>query len=195
MPDLFHGPGGVALGVLSDTHLPYRMQRLPRAVFDIFRDVDIILHAGDVDRVECLRDLAALAPLHAVRGNPHLFDLSDGGSDLPADVQLTLAGYRVVVNHGGWPSFWSQAGDWLIENLFRPDKDEFNRRTADRLARLYPDADIIVFGHTHRAYQAWHNRTLVFNPGAVCFTRRQIPSVGRLYLGLDGIQAKVIRLT
>jgi putative phosphoesterase len=182
------------IGILSDTHLPYRMQKLPYMIFDIFRDVDIILHAGDVDRIHLLQNLAALAPLHAVRGNPHFTDFSDGGRDLPLELQFTIAGRQVVVTHGGWPHLWSQASDWFFENLFRPDKDVLNRRIAKRLARRYPHADAVVFGHSHRSYQAWHNGTFIFNPGAVCPTRGQVPSVGKLYLEAGTIKAEVVPL-
>jgi putative phosphoesterase len=171
------------------------MQHLPDEIFDIFRDVDLILHAGDVDRIEYLDDLAALAPLHAVRGNPHFLDLSDGGRDLPVELQLTIAGHSVIVNHGGWFNLWSQAGDWFVESVLRPTRDLLNPRIANRLAQLYPVADIIVFGHSHRPYQVWRNRTLIFNPGAVCLTPRRTPSVGRLYLGPGAVKAEIIPLT
>lgn len=194
MPDLRRGTDVTVVGVLSDSHLPYRLRRLPDEVLRIFGDVDLILHAGDVDRIEFLGDLAALAPLHAVRGNLHWRDLSDGGRDLPADLRLTVAGREVVVNHGGWTGLFSQAGDWFVESLIMPGGDRLNERMANRLVALYPQADVVVFGHSHRAYYAWHNRTFVFNPGAVCPTKRQIPSVGRLYLGPDSIEAEVVPL-
>lgn len=194
MPDRPKKPDTVTVGVLSDTHLPYRMQHLPDEIFHIFQDVDLILHAGDVDRIGYLSDLAALAPLHAVRGNLHFTDLSDGGHDLPLNLQLPIAGHSVVVDHGGWPDFWSKAGDWVIENLFKPGKDLLNQRIADRLVQLYPQADVIIFGHSHQPYQAWHDKTLIFNPGAVCPTSRQVPSVGRLYLGPGIAEAEVIPL-
>jgi putative phosphoesterase len=194
VPDRPKEPGAITVGVLSDTHLPYRIRRLPDEVFHIFQDVDLILHAGDVDRIEYLSDLAELAPLHAVRGNLHFADLSDGGRELPVELQLTIAGRNVVINHGGWSSIWSQAGDWFVETLFRPTKDKLNQRIANRLAYLYPQTDVILFGHSHRPYRAWHNKTLIFNPGAVCPTVRRIPSVGRLYLGPNTVEAEVVPL-
>jgi predicted phosphodiesterase len=136
VPDRQEDRNTVIVGVLSDTHLPYRMQRLPDEVFHIFQGVDLIIHAGDVDRIEYLNDLAALAPLRAVRGNPHLADLSDGGRDLPSDLSLTIAGYNVVINHGGWSGLWSVAGDWFVESIVRPGGYRLNARIADRLARL-----------------------------------------------------------
>lgn len=194
MPEPLQEPNSVIVGLLSDTHLPYRLRQLPRDVLHIFRDVDLILHAGDVDRIEYLRELAELAPLHAVRGNLHFTDLSDGGRELPAELRLAIAGRSVIVNHGGWPHLWSQAGDWLVENLVRPDKDLTNARLARRLVQRYPQADVIIFGHTHRPYQAWHSKTLILNPGAVCPTGRQAPSVARLYLGPGTVEAEVITL-
>jgi predicted phosphodiesterase len=187
-------PNTVTVGVLSDTHLPYRMDRLPDQIHQAFQDVDLILHAGDVDRIEYLDGLTSLAPLHAVRGNPHFKDFSDGGRDLPVEWQLTIAGHSVVVNHGGWPGFWSQAGDWFVQYLLRPGQDVLNQRIANRLAQIYPQANLIVFGHSHRPYQTWHNRTLIFNPGAVCPTRRQVPSVGKVYLGPGTVEAEIISL-
>jgi len=182
------------VGVLSDTHLPYRLQRLPDQVFRIFQDVDLIIHAGDVDRIQHLSDLAALAPLHAVRGNLHFADLSDGGRDLPVDLHLKVAGRSVVVNHGGWTGLLSVAGDWFVESVVRPGGQRLNVRIADRLARLYPQAEVIVFGHTHRPYRAWHNGILIFNPGGVCPTLGRTTSVGMLYLGPDTIEAEIIPL-
>ncbi len=187
-------PETVVVGVLADTHLPRRMSRLPEAVLRIFEGVDLILHAGDVDRIELLHELAALAPLHAVRGNLHFRDLSDGGRDLPVDLQLTIAGRHVVVNHGGWPHFASKATDWVAERLLCIGGDRVNRRIVARLMPMYPQADVIIFGHSHQAYQAWHGQTFIFNPGGVCPTRRRVPSVGKLYFGPDGVKAEVIRL-
>ncbi len=184
----------VIVGVLSDTHLPYRLQRLPDQVFHIFQDVDLIIHAGDVDRIKYLNDLAALAPLHAVRGNLHFADLSDGGRDLPVDLSLAVAGRRVVANHGGWTGLLSVVGDWFVESVVKPGGHRLNVRIANRLARLYPQADVIVFGHTHQPYQAWHNGVLIFNPGAVCPTLGRATSVGMLYLRPDTIEAEIIPL-
>ncbi len=188
-------PETVVVGVLADTHLPRRMSRLPEAVLRIFEGVDLILHAGDVDRIELLHELAALAPLHAVRGNLHFGDLSDGGLDLPVELQLTIAGRRVVVSHGGWPHLISQAGDYIAERFLGLNADRLNRHIAARLAPRYPQADVIIFGHSHQAYQAWHGATFIFNPGGVCPTRHRVPSVGKLYLGPDTVKAEVIVLS
>ena len=52
------------LGIISDTHGLLRPQ-----VFDLFKEVDHILHGGDVGKPEILTDLETLAPVTAVYGN------------------------------------------------------------------------------------------------------------------------------
>jgi len=190
---LSHKPE-LRVGVISDTHLPYRMACLPRQVTDLLRGVDVILHAGDVDRLDYLEPLRKLAPVYAVQGNVHFLELSDGGSDLPVALHLTLAGHHIVLTHGGWPDLWAKAWDWVVEHLLWPGGERVNRRIARRLLRQYPDARVIIFGHTHRAYQAWHGDTLLFNPGGVCPTSGRVPSLGILQLRPDHIEAQVIAL-
>jgi hypothetical protein len=180
------------VGLLSDTHIPYRMKRLPSRVFDALAGVDLILHAGDVDQPAALDPLRELAPVFAVRGNVHVFDLSSGGASLPAAVKLSLAGRSVVVTHGylrGLASFWYKGRDVVLRLIDAREKARFNARVAQRLTTVYPRADIIVFGHTHRAVARWFGDTLLVNPGAVCPTLREVPTVARMTL--DGANVRV----
>ena len=117
--------------------------------------VDIILHAGDVGRRAVLDALAAIAPVHAVCGN---VDLPDG--TLPAAIDRELEGVRVHVSHG----------------------HELGTPTPERLTARY-DADVIVYGHTHRALVRQVGTTLVINPGAAGPARFDMkPSVAHLRL-------------
>ncbi|PWH14897.1 MAG: hypothetical protein DDG58_12205 [Ardenticatenia bacterium] len=186
----------LTIGVLADTHLPFRLKRLPAQLLTIFRDVDLILHAGDVDQMEYIRPLEMLAPLYAVRGNLHFNpnELSHGGIELPFELHFCLLGHHIVLNHGGWPHFWALAGDWFWEKILEPSRKRANARIVRRLLRMYPDADVIVFGHTHQPYQARHGKTLVFNPGGVVPFDRLKPSVGRLTLKPDEVMAELILL-
>lgn len=185
------------IGLLSDTHLPYRMKRLPREVFRAFDGVDVILHAGDVDRPKMLEPLREVAPVYAVRGNVHFLDLSSGGISLPHLVELRLAGYRVLLTHGylpGLAGFWSKGRDVALRLLGASDKGRFSARIARRLERLYQRADIIVFGHTHRAYVGWIGDTLLVNPGAVSPTLGERPSVARMRLGTTTPEVEILPL-
>lgn len=176
-------------GLLSDTHLPYRMKQLPEAALDALDGVDVILHAGDVDRPIALEPLREIAPVYAVRGNFHVFDLSSGGASLPQQIELRLAGHRVLLTHGYLPgvaSLWFKGRDVALRLLGKSDNVQFNASIARRLARLHPKVDAIVFGHTHRAHVEWIGNTLLVNPGAVCPTPREQRTVARMWLG-DGI--------
>ncbi len=142
------------LGVIADTHGQLRPE-----VFDVFRAVDHIVHAGDVGNPEILTDLAALAPVTAVYGNTDGFPVRER---LRQVARVRLDGFDVLVTHG----------------------DQFGSPTPAALVTAFPDAEIIVFGHTHRPLLELVDRTItVINPGAAGPTRFDLqPSVGVLEL-------------
>src|SRR5262245_6968572 len=133
---------------------------MPAKVFEVFAGVDLILHAGDVNARSTLDALARVAPVQAVRGD-HDRELSD----LPRVRELTVDGLRIVLVHG-------ERGRWIEEpetflwtitlGWFRPHTD-----LPRTLRRRFPNADVIVYGHTHRADARMIDGTLVFNPGGV----------------------------
>ena len=185
------------IGLLSDTHMPHRMRRLPDAVWDAFVGVDLILHAGDVDEPPLLEPLRSIAPVHGVRGNIHFQDFSDGGATLPTKIELTLAGRHLVLAHGhrsGVFGFCLRAMIILSHAMGLTHRGQFNQQIARRLARLYPGADIIVFGHTHRAHVEWIGHTLFVNPGAVCPTQGEEQTVAQIQLGAGKPQVTIIPL-
>lgn len=129
--------------------------------------VALILHAGDVGNRDVLIELAALAPVQAVYGNvdaPH-------DPDLEIHRWLSVEGWQIHVSHG----------------------HEFPRPTPDVLRHRYPDADILVFGHTHRALVERTHGKLIINPGAAGPTRfGAVPSVGRLTLAPGVADVEII---
>jgi len=142
------------LGIIADTH-----GLLRPSVFDVFAEVDHILHAGDVGPDDLLTALETLAPVTAVFGNTDGFDIR---RRCPQVATLELDGLYVTVTHG----------------------DQFGSPTPDRLHAEFPDADIIVYGHTHRPLLEMVDRTVtVMNPGAAGARRFDIlPSVGIMEL-------------
>jgi hypothetical protein len=186
------------IGLLSDTHIPHRLKRLPQAALDALAGADVILHAGDVDDPAALEPLREIAPVHAVSGNFHILDLSDGGASLPKVIELELAGKRVVLVHGHRPGligFLFKGLHVFAENLGLTDNGVINRRNARRLAQAYPQADIVVFGHSHRAHVEWIGDTLLVNPGAVLKSgNREHPSVARIHLGTGKPEVEIIPL-
>lgn len=147
--------------VLSDTHIRRGgARRLPEAAYAHLERADVILHAGDVLVGEVLDELGGFAPVHAVLGNND----ADLAGALPETLQLTLDGVRVAMVHDSGAS----AG------------------RAGRMRRRFPDADVVVFGHSHIP---WHaagvDGQILFNPGSPTERRAQ-PHHTLGTLDLDG---------
>ena len=142
------------LGIIADTHGLLRPE-----VFQAFEGVEHILHAGDVGPPDLLEELGAIAPVTAVYGNTDGFELRDR---LPRVATLELDGFTIVVTHG----------------------DQFGSPTPDGLHEAFPDAEIIVFGHTHRPSLTLVDEVVtVMNPGGAGQRRFNLPpSVGIMEL-------------
>ena len=142
------------LGIISDTHGLLRPE-----VFDVFRQVDHILHGGDVGKWEVMIDLQGIAPVTAVYGN---VDPPEIRSRLPQVASAELDGFEIVVTHG----------------------DQFGHPTPEKLHAAFPRAEIIVYGHTHKPLLELVDKTVtVMNPGAAGQPRFDLkPSVGIIEL-------------
>lgn len=161
------------IGLLADTHVPYRAAAIPERVLTALQGVDLILHAGDVDEPWALAPLQRLAPVYAVRGNYHLLDGSSGGATLPPSVEITAAGFHIAVTHGHQMGLLTPF--WRVYVTWRNFRGQWRVPAYDAaliraLLRRFPRADVIVFGHTHRFYQEWWGNTLLVNPGAALAT-------------------------
>ena len=109
-------------------------------VLRLFRGVDLILHAGDVGDPRILTDLAAIAPVRAVWGNVDGWDVR---RETEEDVRAEVDGAIVAVVHG------HRVADY------------------DQLPDLYPDARVIVHGHSHvPKVDLRGDGRLVLNPGS-----------------------------
>jgi uncharacterized protein len=148
------------VGVIADTHCPEFLAELPETVFRALAGVDVILHAGDVTDQLTLARLAAIAPVEAVRG-----DHDRALAALPESRELTIEGKRVVLIHGQ-RSRWIEEPNTLLWTL---SLGYFvaNSRLPQALRRRFPDADVIVHGHTHRPRADVIDGAIVFNPGGV----------------------------
>jgi putative phosphoesterase len=151
----------VRVVVVADTHLrPSSKRGLPAGAVAELARADVILHAGDVVAGEVLDQLAGFAPVHAVLGN------NDAGLEdrLPEVVELELGGVAVAMVHDSGPS----------------------RGRAARLARRFPDAGVVVFGHSHiPVLEQVEGGRWLCNPGSPTQRRRQ-PHHTLAVLDLDG---------
>ena len=146
--------------MVADTHCPEFMERLPDRVFEVLAGVELILHAGDVNAQATLDRLGAIARVEAVRG-----DHDQGLASLPEHREVIVEGKRIVLVHGNRRR-WIEEPQTLLWTLslgyYRP-----HRGLPSALRRRFPEADVIVFGHTHRGLIDSSARPLVFNPGGV----------------------------
>jgi uncharacterized protein len=140
----------VRLLLIADTHVPKRARDLPAAVWAEVARADVVLHAGDWVEPSLLDQLEARAErLVACWGN------NDGDElrrRLPERADATLGGLRFTVVHETGASGGRNA----------------------RMARLYPDTDVLVFGHSHIPWDTTADSGLrLLNPGSPTDRRRQ----------------------
>lgn len=151
------------LGVLADTHCPEFLDRLPAGVLRALGGVDLILHAGDVGGEgggKTLRELERIAPVIAVRG-----DHDDALRDLPTTREFVVDGCRIGLIHGNHGHLYEEPLTFLGTislGLVAPLPGH-----AAWLRAQFPNADLVVSGHTHRPMFDPGARPLLFNPGAV----------------------------
>lgn len=130
----------VKIGLLSDTH-----GFLPERVFELFKDVDEIWHAGDIGSLEVTDRLKAFKPLRAVFGN---IDDQAIRSEFPEYLNFKVEGLSVSMTH--------IAG--------RPGR--YSKQAIDFIQETKPN--IFVCGHSHvlLVQQDKSRNTLWLNPGA-----------------------------
>lgn len=162
----------VRIGVLSDTHIPEKADRLPQKVLDGLKGVDMVIHAGDLVDLSVVEQLRSVCKdVHAVRGN---MDYPGARGALPQKDIITVGRYKIGVVHGeGHPA---RIIDFVTEAL----KGE--------------KVDIIVFGHSHCALNEKRGSILYFNPGSPTDdVFAPYKSYGMIEIG-DTVSAKIIKL-
>jgi putative phosphoesterase len=149
----------IRVGVVSDTHCPEFLDRLPPRVGELLAGVDLILHAGDISSLETLAELGRIAPVEAVHGD------HDRGLDLPSRRVIEVGGRRIGIVHGNRSHLIEEPATLtgtLTLGLWWPKAGLYRWLRA-----AFPDADAIVYGHTHLADVRRQRGVLLFNPGAV----------------------------
>jgi putative phosphoesterase len=138
----------VLIAVVSDTHLPRGARRMPRRCLEVMRGADLILHAGDFVTADVLMEIQALGPpVSAVHGN---VDSQELRRWLPAELVVEAAGARIGIVHDAGPA----------------------RGRLERLRLRFPQADAVVFGHSHLPLHEAGAGFQIFNPGSPTERRR-----------------------
>lgn len=133
------------IGLVSDTHGLLRPE-----LFDALKGVDHILHAGDIGPAELIPELEAIAPLTAVWGNTDGWDVRER---VPEVARVELGGVTAVVLHG----------------------HQMGSPKPETAAAEYPDADLVVFGHSHQPAIRRIGEIWAVNPGSAGPRRFGLP--------------------
>ena len=137
-------------------------------VLSALHGVELILHAGDVGGASVLQQLRRIAPVRAVHGN---VDSADD-PELEAQIELTADSTTIHVSHG----------------------HELGSPTPPKLLAKYA-ADVLVYGHTHRALIQRAGNRLVVNPGAAGPKRFDLePSVAILCVEKGDVRVEIVAL-
>jgi len=168
----------IRIGLISDTHIPRDAKMLPPCVKEVFKNVDLILHAGDIYLPDILDELETIAPVRAARGN--------GDWDFPEDDRLSDS---PVFDIGGLSL-------GLTHAIYYPASPEYPLvETTER--KFGKRIDIIVFGDTHVALVERYKGILLVNPGSptVPNGRFELGTVALLEIMKGSVEARIIRLS
>jgi len=160
------------LGIISDTHIPERAKEIPKEILEDFKSVDMIIHLGDLIDLSVLKELkSACQDVKAVWGN---MDPPEVRNELPQKEILKIENHKVGIMHGyGAPNN-------LIDLMTSSFKNDL--------------VDIIIFGHSHTAFNKEINGILFFNPGSA--TDKEFSpynSYGIIEIN-DKVEAKIVRI-
>lgn len=137
-------------------------------VHEALQGVELILHAGDVGGSPILDELSLIAPVRAVFGNTD----PPGDPSLAERIDLEVDGVRIHVSHG----------------------HEVGSPTPPKLAERY-DADVVVYGHTHKQLMTNIGQQLFVNPGAAGPRRFSLlPSVARMAIKDQKVEIEILEL-
>ena len=158
--------------VLSDTHLPKRARELPAVLWAEIEAADAVVHAGDWVSEDLLDEMSQRSrQLIACYGN------NDGGAlpgRLPLIARATIEEVRLAVIHETGPA----AG------------------REQRMDAQFPDADLLVFGHSHIPWDSvTPNGLRLLNPGSPTDRRRQpFCTYQRVRIDAKTVEAELVRL-
>lgn len=158
------------IGLISDTHIPDRMKELPEKVFEAFKDVEMILHAGDVTSQEVIEKLEEIAPVTAIQGNTDRIV----GLDLPKTAVVEAEELKIGVIHGEvYPRADTQQLHYFAKQL---------------------DVDILVSGHSHQPKVEKVEDVLLINPGSPTVPRLADRTIMILEINKKEVNVELVKV-
>lgn len=161
------------IGLISDTHIPSRAKAIPSEVFEVFNEVDLILHAGDLTQISVIDELQQLAPVIAVSGN---MDRGEVRKRLPKMDSVKVYNWKIGVIH---------------------DPEIFSGTKRMKTIAKQNNLNILVFGHTHRPSLKRVEEVLFINPGSPTNPLPSFitkPTVAMLKITKERIEPEIIKI-
>ena len=180
------------IGVIGDTHVPGLSPVLSAHIAAAFRDLDIILHVGDICELYVLKEFQEKYTLTmAVAGES---DSGEVREYVDEKRVVSFGQWRIGMIHGHQleaqhKGIFDRVWRWL---KLKPSETAIETFLLDRFAD--DPVDAIVYGHTHQPYVKVHGNILLFNPGAAVALPGSQPSVGILDVGTRNITGKIVYL-
>ncbi len=138
-------------GVFADTHLRGYDKRFAGIVAELFKDVDLIVHAGDVVSPDVL-NMFAHKELKVVCGNMDPISLH---KQYPEKIVFEVNGFRFAVIHD-----LNKVKGWgMTTNL------------SEKIGKFFGRVDCLIHGHTHDPSLSKSDGTILFNPGSATDNR------------------------
>lgn len=131
--------------IVSDTHGRHKYLD---EVLERVGKIDMLIHMGDVENGEDYIEAATDCPVHMVAGNNDFF------SFLPKEEEFEIGKYRVFITHGH---------NYYVSMDTRRLKQECRERNAD----------IVMYGHTHRPDIDDRGDVIAINPGSLSYPRQE----------------------
>lgn len=184
------------IGVISDTHLKdnyakdTRAPRLPDPVYRVFESVDRILHAGDINALWVIDELAKLAPVQAVLGNT---DDPKVLLDIPLSRRVTVEDSVIGLTHG------HTVREPRVKSIVQASGNTQTAANALSHFQFEEDVNCVVFGHSHFPllceYEFAGRKVLLLNPGSAT-QKRAAPHCGCAIITVEGsdVQGRLIEI-
>ena len=169
------------IGLISDTHIPEAGPDMPAQVYEAFRGVDLILHAGDMHVIDVLDWLEGIAPVLGARGNgdyPSAYTKNRPG--VPDDPRVKVAHVIQI----------EELRVGLIHGF--PLPNDIPWRTPEEMLEMYfqGPVDVVVCGDTHEARIDRQAGLLIINPGSPALPN-QLSALGNIgFLEVHGREAE-----
>lgn len=158
------------IGLIADTHINDRKDKIPESVFKTFKNVGLIIHAGDLTSQEVIDELKKIAPVVAIQGNmDRSYNLN-----LPKTEIITVNDFKIGITHG--------------EVYPRGDEQQLY------YLALELGVDILITGHSHQSFIKKVKDILLLNPGSPTVPVLADPTVMLLDITNREINVEVVKL-